>query len=118
MRRFANCRPLVPVWARSSGIATWSRLRENRNAGSSGRGELRVRALVHEPGGRALEHRGEELEQVRGRDALAALDHAQVRDRGSQARTALDAARGELLQRQSVALAHRAQLRAEKMTLA
>ncbi len=34
--RCANCRPVVPVWLSSSGMASCSKLSENRNPGSSG----------------------------------------------------------------------------------
>ena len=126
--RCANCRPVVPVCASSSGIAACSRFLENRNAGSSGtrvaappgsagcssRSALSSRNQVTG----ALEHAGQQLEQVGGGRALAALDHAQVRDRRRPLRVALDAARRELLERQSVALAQRAQLGAEEVALA
>src|SRR5436309_258497 len=68
--------------------------------------------------GRTLKYRGQKLEQLPGRGALAALDHAQVGDRGCDAGIALDTAHRQLLQCQSVALAYRAQLGAEKMALA
>src|SRR5262249_427795 len=80
--------------------------------------EIEVRVLIEKPGRRALKHSREELEQLwRGR-ALAALDHAQVGDRGRDVRFLLDAAYRQLLQRQSVAPAYRAQLGTEEMSLA
>ena len=108
-------------------MAACSRLLEKRNAGSSGmralppgtgRGQVELGVLVQEPLRCALEHSGEEREQLRRGCALAALDHAQIGDRRGDVGLSLDAAHRELLQRQPIASAQRAQLGTEKVTLA
>jgi hypothetical protein len=89
-----------------------------RAAGTLARRLVDLAVAVEEPARLLLEHRGEQAEHVLRRHALAALDHAQVRHRRRGARVELDAARRELLEREAVALAQRAQLRAEEVGLA
>jgi len=79
---------------------------------------LELRVLIEKPRRRALKHPGEELEQLRRGRALAALDHAQVRDRGRDVRVILDAAHRQLFQRQPVAPAYGAQLGTQEVTFA
>ncbi len=74
-----------------------------------------IGVLVVEPGDIALEDARQQLDHVLGRLALAALDHAQIGDRGRRGRVHLHAARRELIERHAVALAQRAQLRAEQV---
>src|SRR4030088_2678352 len=87
-------------------------------ASGGGRGQLEIRALVQKPRGRTLKYRRQKLEQLARGGALAALDHAQVGDRGGECGIALNAAHRQLLESQSVALAYPAHFRAEKMALA
>src|SRR5215469_4308449 len=77
-----------------------------------------MRTLIEKPRRRALEHAGEQLEQRRRRQALAALDHAEIGDRGGAVGLALDATHRQLLEGESVALAQRPQLRTEEVTFA
>ena len=74
-------------------------------ASGGGRGQLEIRALVEEPRRGTLKYRGEKLEQPPGGGALAALDHAQVGDRGRDAGVTLNTAHRQLFQGQAVALA-------------
>ena len=74
-------------------------------AAKGGRGQLEIRALVEEPRRGTLKYRGEKLEQPPGGGALAALDHAQVGDRGRDAGVTLNTAHRQLFQGQAVALA-------------
>src|SRR6185312_10522443 len=57
-----------------------------------GGGQLEVGALVEEPFRVALKYRGQELEHFGGWRTFAALDHAQIGNRRSVARVALNAA--------------------------
>ncbi len=77
-----------------------------------------VGVLIEKPARVPLENRGEKLQQLGRGHAFAALDHAEVRNRGRKLRVALDAARGDFFERESVALAQCAQLRAEEMAFA
>jgi hypothetical protein len=74
--------------------------------------------FVQEPADLALEHAGQQRQDVLGGHALAGLDHAQVGHRRRHLRVGLDAAAGEFLQSESIALADAAQLGAQEVTLA
>ena len=90
-----------------------------RPAGALARGRwLRRLGGIEEPVRLALEHGREQREQVGRGHPLAALDHAQVGNRRRPRRIELDAARRQLLQRQTVGLAQRAQLASEKVRIA
>jgi len=78
---------------------------------------LDLRVLVEEPAWILAEDAGEHGERVGGRRALARFHHAQIGHRGRAFGIHLHAARGQFVERESVALAERAQLRAQQMSL-
>src|SRR5215469_15598272 len=77
-----------------------------------------MRTLIEKPRWGTLEYPGEQLEQCRRRQALAALDHAEIRHRRREVGIALDAAHRQLLECESVALAQCTQLRTEEVAFA
>src|SRR5690606_8733515 len=79
---------------------------------------LRLERLVEEPAYVLLEDLRDGLEQALGRHTAAVLDHRQVRDRRRCLAVELDAAHGEVLERELVALAQVADLAAHEMRLA
>ena len=124
----ANCRPVVPVCDKSSGNAFCSSSCENRNAGSERhrletaalairRRRLDFGVLVEKPARILAEDSGEHVERGGRRRALAGLHHAEIGNRRRALRVDLHAARRQLVQREPVALAQGAQLRAEKVAL-
>ena len=124
----ANWRPVVPVCDSSSGSAFCSSSCENKNAGSSGMASrpprsrcagshLDLGVLVQEPARILAEDAGQHLQHLGRGHALAGLHHAQVGHRRRAAGVDLHATRRQFIQRQAIALAQRAQLRAEKMAL-
>jgi hypothetical protein len=108
-------------------MAASSSSRENRKPGSSGilaappltlsRGVASISGfLVEKPVRVFLENGGQQFQQIGRRNPLSGLDHAQVGNRRRQLRVKLYAAGGQVLQRQPVPLAERAELGAEEVT--
>ncbi len=75
------------------------------------------RILVQEPARILAEDSGQHLQHLGRRHALAGFHHAQVGHRRRAAGVDLHATRRQFIQGQAVALAQRAQLRAEKVSL-
>src|SRR6476661_10295193 len=76
-------------------------------------GKLRI--LIEEPRGLALEDVRDYAEHLLRRIATAALDHAEIRHRWRRPRIELRAARRQVLERDSIRFAQRAQFRPEKV---
>src|SRR5581483_10599560 len=86
--------------------------------GGCGAAAFDVRVFIQKPTWAALENRGKQIEQLLRGSTLAALDHAQVGNGRRQVNITLDAAGRQLLERETVPLADRAQLGTEEVSFA